>query len=271
MLLEHWLQFNQKTSWSEASVPISFLVKLWGLHLSSAFVDLGFKIEQIYTYIVPPVILILAIYALSMTYFHNSRTVGLSILLLTAVPAIALILPDLLLGGQRSSQTRYFIPSLLGVQIAVADLLSRKITYSSAYQRKIWSGILAILIGLGIVSCGLIIRADTWWSKGVSYANVAVAKAINLSPQPLVIADVGQTTLGNLLSLSYLLDPKVRLQLFIQLKPSQISTQFSDIFLFYPSESFQKELQTEKQFKIVPLEQEGVPLLRLIQTDKPNQ
>ncbi|NJL50133.1 MAG: hypothetical protein HC929_25510, partial [Leptolyngbyaceae cyanobacterium SM2_5_2] len=65
---------------------------------------------------------------------------------------------------------------------------------------------------MGSVNSSLLsARADTWWSKGISATNGLVADAMNQYPAPLVVTDQGNNFVnkGNLLSLSYRLQPQV--------------------------------------------------------------
>ncbi|MCA1991586.1 MAG: hypothetical protein LDL41_05995 [Coleofasciculus sp. S288] len=66
--------------------------------------------------------------------------VWLFIVTLVGVNALALMLPDLIVGGQRSGTHRYLIPCYLGIQLAVAYLLATKLTFiqGNIYQHKFW-------------------------------------------------------------------------------------------------------------------------------------
>ncbi|MEG4573035.1 hypothetical protein QUA56_10115 [Microcoleus sp. N3A4] len=54
--------------------------------------------------------------------------VWLFVLAVMAVTALAVVLPDVILGGIRSTKTRYLFPTYWGMQIAVAYLLATKIS-----------------------------------------------------------------------------------------------------------------------------------------------
>jgi uncharacterized membrane protein len=45
--------------------------------------------------------------------------------------------------------------------------------------------------------------------------NPAISRRIDRAPQPLVVSDLSEVSLGNILSMSHLLEPKVRLQLVL--------------------------------------------------------
>jgi uncharacterized membrane protein len=107
------------------------------------------------------------------------------------------------------------------------------------------------LVSGGVLSCAMISQADTWWNKyGDSY-NPAIARIVNQSPKPLLIAD----SQYRVLSLSYLLDNKVRLKVGLNNKNSPlIPDGFSDIFVFNTfsnrSRGFQELIEKEQKGKL---------------------
>ncbi|PIG92451.1 hypothetical protein [Gloeocapsopsis sp. IPPAS B-1203] len=123
-------------------------------------------------------ILILEIYS---TYFckKSLQKAWLFILTLVEVTAIALVLPDLLWGGRRSTVSRYFITCYLGIHLSVAYLIATQITSTSFPQRKIWQIIIAMLISCGILSCAISPQSVVWWNKYNSYDNPQVARTHN--------------------------------------------------------------------------------------------
>jgi len=52
------------------------------------------------------------------------KQVWLFVLTLIGVTGLALVIPDLILGGMRSIQARYLMPCYLGIPLAVAYLLA---------------------------------------------------------------------------------------------------------------------------------------------------
>lgn len=67
-------------------------------------------------------------YAVYFLCSETSKQVWLFVLTLMAVTAVAVMLPDVILGGIRSTKPRYLFPTYLGMQIAVAYLLATKIS-----------------------------------------------------------------------------------------------------------------------------------------------
>jgi uncharacterized membrane protein len=213
--VQNWESFSSKTAWTTISPPKSFLLKLWGLHFSSSFIDLGLPLEHLYAYIIPPIIGILMGCAIWLLCQHAARRAWLLILLLMTLPVMILILPDIVLGGQRSVNGRYFAPALVSTQLVAAYGLAHLIEYGRFSLRQVGKVLFVVILVAGILSCTLSWQADTWWSKGSSYNNAALARSINQLHQPIIVRKLGNTTLGDTISLSYLVKDDVR---FIMVK-----------------------------------------------------
>ena len=175
---------------------------------------------------------------------------------------MALILPDLIVGGRRSSVVRYVMPCYLGIQLAIAYLFAAKISKSfQIWQQKLWRIAMVALISGGIVSCAVSSQAQTWWNKYNSFHIPDVARIINQSERPLVLWSGVPP-----LDLTYLLNPNVRLQPVMRqtinlpdgesvqkhsLKP--ISEGFSDIFAFGhndPNSHLVQEFLEQQHYKL---------------------
>lgn len=263
LTIYNWESLERNTTWTNMPMPRWILIVIWLLNLSNIFVDLIFPFNHPFTYIVPPIFFILIGYAIYFLCRHTPKQVWLLIITVMMATIVPLILPDLIFGGQRSASTRYFIPCFIGIQVAVAYLFAHQLTCASFWRRQIWQGIIAVVISCGVVCCAISSQADTWWNKIVSYDNPQSARVINQASQPLVISNPSDTNTGQLISLSYLLDEKVKFQLVGQpeIYIPQIAAGFSDIFLFYPSEILRKGLEEKYGDKIEPIE--NVPLLKL--------
>ncbi|WP_416666676.1 glycosyltransferase family 39 protein [Egbenema bharatensis] len=257
---------DAKTFWTTQFLPKDVLIKLWGLHFSSNFIDLGLPLDHLYTYIAPPIVLLLLAYSLWVLYRHAPRPAAILIPLLILLPSLTLMLPDLIWEGQRSSQTRYFVPMLVGGQLAVAHLLSRLMQHPSYVRQRVGRGLLAVLLTAGIISCGLSWQAKTWWSKGVSYTNAETAAFLNQFDQPVVVGSSGATSLGNVISLSYLVHPQVRFQLVKDPAVPDLA-EGRDRFLYFPSEMLIGTLQTVYSLNAEAIEQDQVALLRLVEPE----
>lgn len=74
------------------------------------------------------ILVAIAGYAVYFLCSETKKQVWLFVVTVMAVTALAVVLPDVILGGIRSTKARYLFPTYLGMQIAVADLLATKIS-----------------------------------------------------------------------------------------------------------------------------------------------
>ncbi|MDY6782394.1 MAG: glycosyltransferase family 39 protein [Cyanobacteriota bacterium] len=232
-----------------------FLVKSWARNLNNTFFDfapsLRYKnpiVGDDYFLIIP--ISVLIVYAMYFLVKKSEKNVYLFVGLITFVPALVVISLDLFLGGVRSIAFRYLFPSYLGIQLTVAHLFAQKLTsdFSSSTMKQVWKIIFVTVLSGGIISCIISSQSDAWWNKFVNYKNPEAARIINQSVSPLVVSDTYINGSGSILSLSHLLEPKVRLQLGnVDRVYKSISPKISDIFLFEASPKLRKKLEQEQE------------------------
>ncbi len=250
VLITNYRRAMAVTSWSGGPLDILLLLKFWMLSFTCLFFDLDFGVDNVWTYLLRFPIFMLIVTAIYSVCRRTSRTTWLFIVTSILVPFLILALPDLLLGGRRSSVTRYLISCFPGIQLAVGYFLATKIPQG----KQIWRGALALLLTGSIVSCTVSAFSDTWWSNIPSYFNAEVARRINANPSPLLLVDEGNdgTNLGDLISLSYSLHNNVRL-LLLNLSPDlKLLPDGADAFVFRPSGALHKALQQEQgQLKMV--------------------
>jgi uncharacterized membrane protein len=223
------------------------LIPFWLMQVSRIFFDLGLNLDNPLIYLISPIFLILVGYAIYCLCRRTNYKVWLFIVALIIVPALPLILPDVISGGIRLDSEPYLMPSYLGIQIAVAYLLATQLYNGNLLRRSIWHMLMILVIICGLVSSRVSYQAETWWSKGVSYGNPQVAKIINQSVQPLLISDSVGINYGNIFSLSYLTQPKVRFQLMQNQDIPNIPDGFSDIFILNPADTWREQIATKYQ------------------------
>ncbi|MBW4658000.1 MAG: glycosyltransferase family 39 protein [Drouetiella hepatica Uher 2000/2452] len=276
ILLSTTEQINHATRWTwtvNNALSLSDLYRQWMYYLSVGFVDTGGQVFptplKYFFSLAYWVSRFLVVYGLYLLCRKKLWQAWLFVLLLILVPALGLILPDLIFGGTRFLVPRYMVPLFLGCQIAATYVVARKLPGRGIKHRQqtVWQGITAIMLIAGILSCGLIVQSSTWWNKGISNNNPAIAQIINQAKNPLVISDTG---LGDLLSLTHYLKPEVDLLVrpycytacqvdpayrALELSPylPSIPSGYTDVFLFYarPQPLWQKRL---KEAKYYPLE-----------------
>lgn len=249
VLIANFGQFDKSTSWTKLQLPLEALIKSWLLQLSRIFFDLDFGFENTLTYLITPIFLTLAVYAIYFICRTTNYKVWLFVVTLTVLPALPLMLPDLIFGGIRSLSERYLLPSYLGIQLSVTYLIAQQLSHGSLLRRRIGQIIMMMLIICGLVSYSISSQAETWWSKVVSYGNPQVAKIINQAETPLLISDSVGINYGNVFSLNYVLQPKVKYLLLSQQNVPNIPNGFSDIFLLNPSETWRKEIEVKYKTK----------------------
>jgi len=264
------------TSWAELESNRLSLVKNWLGNIGRVFLDLGLSSNARSIYLIALVaatLILVAIvgYAVYFLCSETSKQVWLFVVTVMGVTALAVVLPDVILGGIRSTKARYLFPTYLGMQIAVAYLLASKIRSRGVptWKRQVWKVLTLVLLTRGVLSNSVISQAETWWTKEWGRENPAIARRIDRAPQPLVVSDISEVCLGNILSMSHLLEPKVRLQLVlldpearsrVQLfdRPTlpKIPSGFSDVFVYGRSQGFSAKLAKMQNSKIEPLSEQ---------------
>jgi uncharacterized membrane protein len=248
---------SNTTDWTRVSPGLIYLIKLWTLSFTALFFDLDFGFDSIWTYLLRlPFILLIAV-AIYQVDRRNSTSNWLFIFTSIFVPFLMLALPDLIIGGKRSAVSRYLISCFPGVQLAVAYFLVSNV------KNRQWFGrvALATVFTASIASCTVSAFSDTWWSKDLSYFNARVARTINQEAianrsikDTIVISDRGNdfTNMGDLLSLSYLLDKDVRLMLLTQSPDSEMLKKYPAPLVFRPSEKLRSALK-QNQRRLEPI------------------
>ncbi len=268
------------TNWAAIKQGFDYLAKLWTLNFTALFIDFDFGFDNPWTFAlrVPIVLLFgLAFYTLVQ---RCDRSVWLFVLTSTVVPFLLLALPDLIQGGKRSAVSRYLISCYPGIQLAIAYLIATKLSPKPHYlsriplrptsatrfrlrftpytltfmQRWFWRVVLPLLLTASVASCTLSAASDTWWSKDVSYFNAAAARLINAVPFPMIVSDRGDDfiNLGDLISLSYRLEPTVRMLLlnqnadWVTTESFKSQTDGATVLAFRPSSQLRQSLERSR-------------------------
>jgi uncharacterized membrane protein len=254
-------QAERMTSANEGRQPILSIVTSWAFQPNRIFFDLNVTRNSSYLSIMfmsfaAIALLALIVYSVYYLYIKSPKSTFFFIFTLITILPLILTLKGLIKGGVGSTTMRYLIPSYLGVQIAVAHLLARKISDRniSILGRQFWQLVPTTLLLCGIISCGVSSQALYWWNKG-AFQNLHTAQIINQSIQPLIVSSgffrTDGSIVGNILSLSHVLDPKVRLQLTIEPEIPSIPNDFdfSNVFLYKPSDSLLRRVKQEYEIE----------------------
>lgn len=237
VLIPNLEQVRRATVSVRRSVPFGAMMQEWCLNLNRVFLYpehllIGLGLVALVGY---------ALYQLCRT--TPTRT-WLLIFTLIGVFTLALVIPDVVTGGQRSLRIRYLIPTYVAIQIAVAYWLTRQALWLTTWKRYLWRlGLVGLVIG-GITACAVSADAEVWWNKELSRSSYfpPVAQVINAAEQPLVITD---DALVDSIAFSHELKPEVKFQ-FVKpkyLDKFQVDEDFQPIFLLNASDQLRDTLQ----------------------------
>ncbi|MEM6835957.1 MAG: glycosyltransferase family 39 protein [Cyanobacteria bacterium P01_C01_bin.120] len=236
-----WVQsqrLQSTTSWTtQVSFPLDALVKLWGLHFTAVFFDPNLPLENIYSWTIPPLFLLLLAAVSAALWKALPPESSVLLLLLIWVPTICLIGGDLVRGSILSKNTRYFVPALIGSLVAIGGWLS--LLYSRRSRWAAWG--IALTVGLGMVSSIAIIQAPTWWNKSISYHNRDVAQAIAGFESPVVLTQSSGTALGNVMSISHYLPASVMFVMTTRSDFPQAPEAAETVLLYQPTEALKRQ------------------------------
>jgi uncharacterized membrane protein len=224
----------------------------------------------------------LLVYALYLLIRTTKRQSWLFVLGLILSTSVGLVVQDLILkgqGGGASLTARYQIPFYLGVQIAIAYLLSYQLTqqsfaqgkeaakgYSQEWHRRIWQGIFASVLGISLFSSMSTVAARNWWTKGPTGLEAAFSAAdvINQLPNPVLVTD-GPS--WDLTQISYLLSPQIKVlsaphcyvcsippDLYFNPDFESLLREYSDVFVFpAATDNLLKRVQTQYKLESIAL------------------
>ncbi len=232
---------EEAVSWADAKQTLFTSATRWAGIVSRAFLDLGVSPSdpgKLKIALIPFIIIVLAIMSYSIYFLcrKTSKEVWLFVLALIGSVGLPLVVMDFFF-QKRYGTTRYIIPSILGIQLAVAYLFATKIRsiYTKDWQKKLWSVVAFIVIIGGVISCTLNSQASIWWNQFPErYQEYPqIANIISQGTKPLLISNA--SILPPLQILGHLVDPKVQFQIVEENQLPEVTNGFTDIFLFNPS------------------------------------
>ncbi|MEO1211416.1 MAG: glycosyltransferase family 39 protein [Cyanobacteria bacterium J06638_20] len=174
-------------------------------------------------------LLLLAIAALVYLWRQAPRHATWMLLLVGGVPFLALALPDLVLGGERSLRVRYLFPTVLALQLTLGYWFSAAIPAKRIPQRIV-QAILILFISLQILSNTVNAQRSVWWNKSrpASTYFEPVSALVNTLPNPLILTE---SKVSDLLSFSYWLRPEITLQAIPDATSLEIPQGYDPIYL----------------------------------------
>ncbi|MBK5964775.1 glycosyl transferase family 39 [Thiocystis minor] len=250
MLFTPWLwviatqpgRVDHFTHWMQRPVEIGDLLAAWALHPTRTFVDLTPSPVLWWSLLIVPLVWALA------RFVRRAPRAAVWLLVAMALAYSGVMLgPDLLLGGSRSLHARYALPTLLAIQIMVAWVIGAAIAAPpGSWSRRSGLIALALLVGLGGWSLFAIQRAETWSTKNFSASNADIARVANASSSTLIVASDSGVGLGELISLAYHLDPRVRLWGPPWNQPITVPAGFETLIALTPSDQLRDAIGPER-------------------------
>ncbi len=260
VLAQNWQRANNSINWVNQPLSLLELIKLWFFNFTSLGIYTEWDLNNPWLYVLRfPffIILILGIYSISE---HPNKSTRWLILTLISIPFLILALPDVLLGGSRSTITRFLIPCFPGLILAVgygfsSHIRSGKISIMDG--ELVWRSLLAILFTVSIISTGISTASPVGWNHYPSHKNAEIAQILNRNPSSVLMLDQGAdyTNLGNILALSHHLNSQVRLFL-VNSQPNLLILPIGPkIFVWNPSDQLRKTIESQKhQLKLIDSE-----------------
>lgn len=212
---------SENTAWIAQASSLSYLIQTWVSLPGVLFFDPNQTQRwelpaNVTAWAIPSVRIVrcllfaFVVWALIFAWRNATKRSALFIVLLAIVPFLAVALPDVLLGGYRSTIIRFAFPCYLSGHLAVAYFIGSRLAVPASRLR--WAGAFIFLLSAGFGSCLLSSQSDAWWNKSFSYGLPRTAYLINIQPKPLLVLN---PTL-NFLALSRRLESHVNLFLLHQ-------------------------------------------------------
>lgn len=249
-------QVAKTSAWMFQPTPISTLLKQWITNFQ--FVFLTETLTGRLNLVFAATIAVLTFLSIKHLIEKTPKAIWGFLILLILPLILGITLPDLIWGGLRSTNSRYFVPTYLGIQLAVAHWFTIQMQSSSPFQRTYWKTAMVVLLIAGILSCSVQSLQNQMNEEKV------MAGIINRAQKPIVVSNEissqGGGTIGDILALSYLVRPETQFQLVLQPNIPSIPNQ-PDLYLYKPLTYLQQSLQQsyqlqplykDKLFRILP-------------------
>jgi uncharacterized membrane protein len=226
-----WLTID----WLQTALPFSDMLQIWSFNLWHTFLSWNINSKDFVTPLAFPVLLLITISVFTLCRRTPPR-IWLFIVILMMAVALPLMVLDVIYGGRRSISDRYFLPSYLGIYLAVAYLLVTQVL-SKLPERRVWKVMTGVLISASILSCTLNAQSLTWW--GWSEFDIAVADIINQSAKPFLVSDA---PLGVIMPVAHRLKSDTHVLLLPESGSPQLPEKSRDVFIYNPSDRLSAQL-----------------------------
>jgi uncharacterized membrane protein len=250
IIFQNWQQLQDNTTWMRKPMEILPMIAIWLYSISTIFIESPLykspDLIIITRLIIDFSLLILVFFSVYFLCINTPKRIWLFVLIQIFLPLIFTRGLDLSLGNRVSIAIRYMMPSYLGIQIAIAYLLSHKINLTrsiSSQQKLIWKSIFSLVILIGIFSCIFMLDKSPQYQKNRNLYNPEIATIINQSNSPILLAQSKDVL--DVISLSYLLNSQTRVQFFStpELDELPFLKQCNNVFLLNLSLTAKDEIQ----------------------------
>ncbi|AFY73322.1 putative membrane protein [Synechococcus sp. PCC 7502] len=252
VMVFNYQRVSATTNWVTGAADWLFYIRTWLLSFTCLYFDLDWGFDNVWTYVPRLLIFILMVAGIYLIYRRTERQTFIFILTAIVVPFALLLLPDLILGGRRSTVTRYLIGSYAGLQLAIAYLVGITLQHRQIVGQILGRSLIVLLAACSIASCIVSNSTDTWWTNIPSYFNGITAKIVNSKPAPLLITDAENgINLADIISISHLLSDRPKLLLLSHSQLPKLPDIFSDYMVFRPSSQLRQAIG-DKNLESIP-------------------
>ncbi len=280
LLISRWEQAMRLTAWTTAfHEPRQQVIQRFAIQILRGFTDF---IPAGPTWILAIAFHGIILLAVVLVIRRSPVRIWGFVLTLTVVGTSFLALPDLVDGALRSVSTRYWTPTYLGLQIALAIVIVQELAQSRPLRR----GLAAIgatgLLALGLTASIHLSQASSNWAKGVSISLPAFADTINQTAQPLTIVDGFGYRVGNAIALALRLQPTATLYLmsdFNRVSPAAFQAlqtaitnpdrPFSALYILNLTPPLRQTIEAQGQWAIEPIGGDNMAWLDRLEPIKP--
>lgn len=190
------------TDWTRSAIPMGTLLNLWVFNVTALFMDTDISVPPLLRLLSRIPILVMIGVSLYTIYRWTPFPTWFFIVTSVGIPFLILALPDLMIGGLRSTVARFLIGCYPAIQLAVSYWIVHLWKQRQVWWRRM---VLPMLVVVSVASCTISLFAETWWTKFPNYYNAAIADYIATTEKSVVISDRGDEHINgaNLVSLSF--------------------------------------------------------------------
>ena len=205
----------------------------------------------------------LVIASIAVLIIKTDKKKWVFLVLLMIITPVVIIAPSIVTGkGRHAYEFRYFLPTFLGMQIAMANAIALGIRGKNALGRTLCEGAITIILASGLISVIYIAKLPDFYPQRIAMAAAKVSDAINNFENPILVTDAGYVL--TLLFSSNVRDDTQFLVLKGDdeaawrkgLKKLKEEKKATNLFLVLPSKRF-KAIVEEEEFFIIEAPEEG--------------